>query len=126
MTTPFHRLSRSGHVVRAGVGVWLAAALGIATLVGVAANGPRFYSDDPIAREPESQDASGAQPEDIGLMFELSYNLFVTANHTPSNTRAGNANTIDEVPDSGWFTNRIAAGEVTAAEIARGPNIGAA
>ena len=40
---------------------------------------PRFYSDDPIAREPESRDASGAQPWDIGLMYELSYNLFVTS-----------------------------------------------
>ena len=35
---------------------------------------PRFYSDDPIAKEPDSRDASGVQPWDIGLMYELSYN----------------------------------------------------
>ena len=68
---------------------------------------PRFYSDDPIAREPDSRDASGVQPWDIGLMYELSYNLFVTSGYKPTNTRARNINTIDEVPDSSWFTNRI-------------------
>ncbi len=85
---------------------------------------PRFYSDDPIAREPDSRDASGVQPWDIGLMYELSNNLFVTANYKPSNTRARNINTIDEVPDSSWFTNRIGSTEVSASEVARGPEIG--
>src|SRR5262249_26296092 len=87
---------------------------------------PRFYIDDPIAREPESRDASGAQPVRIGLMFELSYNLFVTANHQPSATRARNVNTIDEVPDSSWFTERIGTGRLTSADIERGPVVGAA
>ena len=45
---------------------------------------PRFYDDDPIAREPEPQDASGAQPWTIGLLFDLSYNLFVTSKYKPS------------------------------------------
>ena len=31
---------------------------------GASTQGPRFYPDDPIAREPESQDASKAQPYD--------------------------------------------------------------
>ena len=38
----------------------------------------KFFSDDPLAREPETQDASGAQPWDIDLFYDLSYNLFVT------------------------------------------------
>ena len=62
----------------------------LAALATVTADGPRFYRDDPITREPESQDASAVQPTDIGLFYELSYNLFVTANHEPSRTRAGN------------------------------------
>ena len=61
---------------------------------------PRFYSDDPIAVEPSSRDASGVEPWDIGLTYELSYNLFVTSKYKPTNTRAGNINTIDEVPNS--------------------------
>ena len=100
-------------------------ALAILTGALVSTAAPRFYSDDPIAREPESRDASGAEPTDIGLMFELSYNLFVTSRHTPSDTRAGNINTIDEVPDSSWFTNRIGAQPLTAEQIARGPVSGA-
>jgi hypothetical protein len=86
---------------------------------------PRFYSDDPIATEPSSRDASEVQPWDIGLTYELAYNLFVTSEYKPTNTRAQNINTIDEVPDSSWFTNRIGSTEVLAAQVARGPQIGA-
>jgi hypothetical protein len=99
----------------------LAIAASLLVLGELSAATKRFYPDDPITREPESRDASGAQPVDIGLMFELSYNLFVAADHVPSNTRAGNVNTIDEVPDSGWFTNRVGARPISASELARGP-----
>jgi hypothetical protein len=108
------------------IACWLRVALVLGTLAAVSADGPRFYDDDPIAREPESQDAAAAQPAEVGLFFEISYNLFVIAKHQPSNTRALNVNTIDEVPDSGWFTNRIGATDITAAAIARGPAMGPA
>jgi hypothetical protein len=86
--------------------------------------GRRFYDDDPLAREPETQDASGAQPWDIELLYDLSYNLFVTPRRPATGVRAQNVNTIDEVPDSSWFTNRIGARELTIAELLRGPNAG--
>jgi len=114
---------QSGRSFRSGV--FLTIALALYALTNVSTVNPRFYDDDPISREPESQDASGAQPEEIGLMFEISYNLFVTANYKPSNTRARNVNTIDEVPDSSWFTNRIGARPITPAEIAVGAATGA-
>ena len=38
--------------------------------------------------------------------------------------RAGNVNTIDEVPDSSWFTNRIGARPVSIDEAVRGPLTG--
>src|SRR5437762_3870109 len=85
-------------------------------------NGQRFYDDDPIAREPESHSAAGAMPLTSELFFEYAYNLFVTARRQPSNTRAGNINTIDEVPDSSWFTNRILAETMTPEQLARGVN----
>ena len=91
--------------------------LGLIALLTVAAaaatastSGRRFYDDDPIAREPESRSAAGAKPLNIELFFEYGYNLFVTASRQPSETRAGNVNTIDEVPTSSWFTDRIGAG----------------
>src|SRR5262249_22677173 len=103
----------------------VAAALGL--LAGaVSTKGLHFYPDDPIAREPESQDASKATLYEIGSMYEMTENLFVTAGYKPSGTRARNINTIDEVPDSNWFTNRIGTAPVTADQIVRGPNVGAA
>jgi hypothetical protein len=79
--------------------------------------GPKFRTDDPLAREPESQDASGAQETEIGLVYNLSYDLFVTAARKPEGVRAQNVNTIDEVPDSSWFTNRIGTHPLTASQI---------
>ena len=101
----------------------LAAAFVVAAGVAATATQLRFYDDDPISREPESQDASGVKPTDVGLFYELAYNLFVTSGHEASNTRAQNLNTIDEVPDSGWFTNRIGTLPVSASDLARGPVI---
>ena len=102
----------------------LVAALGLFASA-VSTKGLHFYPDDPIAREPESQDASKAQPYFIGAIYELTANLFVTAGYKPSGMRAKNINTVDEVPDSNWFTNRIGSTTVTAEELTRGANRGA-
>ena len=103
--------------------VLLAAALGLGGRA-VATQTPRFYPDDPIAREPESQDAGRAARYEIESLYEMTHNLFVTAGYTPSGTRARNLNTIDEVPDSSWFTNRIGSRRITTGEIASGPVAG--
>ena len=84
----------------------------------------KFYADDPLQREPETQDASKAEPWDIGLAPDLLLNLFTTVGDRRTDVRAGNINTADEVPDSSWFTNRIYARTLTLDEIARGPNDG--
>jgi hypothetical protein len=91
----------------------------------VSTSTPAFHHDDPISREPETQDASAAEPWDIGLLYELTYNLAVSSRHVPSNTRAASVNTVDEVADSSWFTNRIGSQTMTADDIERGPNVGA-
>ena len=89
------------------------------------ATSPRFYRDDPIGHEPESQDASRAAPSEIGDLYEMTYNLFAQPRYKPSGHRAENLNTIDEVPDSSWFTNRIGTTALTVDDIVRGPNVGA-
>jgi hypothetical protein len=91
----------------------------------VSTTSPHFYRDDPIAREPESQDASGAAPSEIGQLYEMAYNLIVQPGYKPSGLRAQNLNTVDEVPDSSWFTNRIASRPLTIDELVRGPLVGA-
>lgn len=87
---------------------------------------PRFLSDDPLARDPESGDAAKARRVDIGLTYEMAFNLFVTSQRNPSHVHALNVNTIDEVPDSSWFTNRMLPRTVTSDAIVRGPNTGTA
>ena len=44
----------------------IAVAVLVAGLAGVAAE-QKFYADDPLAREPETADASNAEPWDIDL-----------------------------------------------------------
>jgi hypothetical protein len=116
--------SFASHARRASRAILVIAALAMCAR-GVSTERPHFYPDDPIAREPESQDASNAQPYRMGSMYEMANNLFVTAGYKPSGTRARDINTIDEVPDSSWFTNRIGSTRVTVDDIVRGPNRGA-
>ena len=82
----------------------------------------KFYPDDPIAREPESQDAAGAQEWDIDLFFDLMYGTFATPRMITPGRRAANVNTADEVPDSNWFTNRILARPLSLDQLITGPN----
>ena len=112
------RVRRVAHLVLSG-----SAVAAFATVASM--QGPRFYPDDPIAREPESQNPAKVEPYEQSQMYELMFNLFVNSGHVPSGLRAQNINTIDEVPDSSWFTNRIGARPVTAEEIGRGPAVGA-
>jgi hypothetical protein len=105
---------------------------GLAALVAVAvvclgdtaaSQRPRFLADAPLARIPDTQDASGVRPWDIHLAYDLTHAYFVTSRRTPENVRAGNVNTIDEVPDSSWFTNRVGSRALTLEDIVRGPNV---
>jgi hypothetical protein len=98
--------------------------LGVITLgqEGLRTAQPRFYPDDPLQRDDDSVfDASRAiATEDPG-----SYDFVVNTFSDPGqlvNVRAGNINTIDEVPDSSWFQNRIGRGDTTIATIQRGPD----
>jgi hypothetical protein len=83
--------------------------------------GPKFYSDDPIRVEPETQDASKVAAVKIDLLYDLMLNQFSRPGLAPG-SRAENINTIDEVPDSSWFTNRILARQLSIEELLRGPD----
>ena len=91
---------------------------------GVAGATLRFLDDDPLAREPDTQDAAGVSEWEIDLTIDLAINLFGHPGDPAANVRARNVNTIDEVPDSSWFTNRILARPVTLEELSRGPLTG--
>ena len=93
----------------------------VIAIAGASGAGRKFYDDDPITREPETQDASRVQSREIGLMYDLAPNLFGRPGDAATDVPAQNINTIDEVPDSSWFTNRILARPVSLDEAARGP-----
>jgi hypothetical protein len=101
----------------------LAIAFGALLLADVlTAQAPRFRADDPIAREPDTQDASKVAPWEIDLTFDLAYNLFGNPGDKTPNVPAQNVNTIDEVSDSSWFTNRAGARPLTKEDIELGPD----
>src|SRR6185295_1162096 len=80
------------------------AALAAVLTIASSAAAPRFYDDDPIWQDRDTQDASGMKPLDVDLIVDLTTNLL--ADRAPKAGRALNVNTVDEVPDSSWYTNR--------------------
>jgi hypothetical protein len=96
-----------------------AAAAGASTRPG-ARTAPKFYDDDPIMRVVDTQDASKAAPREISLVYDAVINLFGRPGLSEVG-RAESINTIDEVPDSSWFTNRAGSRPLTTADVLRGP-----
>jgi hypothetical protein len=96
----------------------------VAVLTTTSAATSRFLSDDPLTREPETQDAAGVKEWEIDLIIDLAINLFARPGDGATNVRAKNVNTIDEVPDSNWFTNRIVQRPIAIDELQRGPLTG--
>ncbi len=101
----------------------LAAALLVAALpLAARTAAPTYFPDDPLAVDPESRDAAGVRERDISDPYDFVENTFLKKGDR-TNQRAVNVNTIDEVPDSSWFTNRLGATLLTADDVARGPNV---
>jgi hypothetical protein len=99
---------------------------GLLLAAGAFASGAsaRFLADDPLMREPDSQDAAGVTDWEIDLTIDLATNIFARPGDPTPDVRARNVNTIDEVPDSSWFTNRILARPLALDELSRGPLTG--
>jgi hypothetical protein len=96
-------------------------AIVLASLV-TAANTPRFFPDDPLWVDDDAAfDASGAAPQEDSNGYDFIVNSFRSPGER-RDVRALNVNTLNEVPDSSWFTNRIGRGEMTLAELVRGPD----
>lgn len=83
---------------------------------------PRFYPDDPLAVDNDRViDASGAREIELDNYYDFLENTFGTPGDR-SRVRAVNVNTVDEVPDSSWFENRIGRREIPIADLVRGPD----
>ena len=73
---------------------------------GLMSSSPRFYDDDPVVREVDTKDASDVREKRINLIYHQSKHLFATPGDK-DDRRALNVNTVDEVPNSSWFVDRI-------------------
>jgi hypothetical protein len=97
--------------------------LTLAAAATVAASAPpRFFPDDPIwVDDDKSLDASKTGLVEDSNGYDFVVNTFAGPGEE-RDVRAMNVNTIDEVPDSSWFTNRIGRRQMSIDEIVRGPD----
>lgn len=97
-------------------------ALAVLAATGAWSASPRFYPDDPLWTDDDrALDASGVGEVEDTNGYDFLVNTFGKPGER-RDVRAGNVNTVDEVPDSSWFTNRIGRREMSIAEIVRGPD----
>jgi hypothetical protein len=82
----------------------------------------RFSPADPITVDDDTvHDASAFEEVELSEGFDLIANQFGSPGDQTV-MRALNVNTLDEVPDSSWFTNRIGKRSMPIGEIVRGAN----
>ena len=84
-------------------------------------NGPRrFYPDDPLWQDPDSMEIVPVAEFNLYKDYDFIENTF--GEPTQIEGPAVDVNTLGEVPDSSWFTNRIGRREMSVEEVVRGPN----
>jgi hypothetical protein len=100
----------------------LAMALCVAALTATRViDQPRFFKDDPIwVDDDRAVDAGRVAATRHSEAYDFLDNTFRTAGRV-ENIKALNVNTLDEVPDSSWFTNRLGRRTMALDEIRRGP-----
>jgi len=82
----------------------------------------RFFPDDPIWREPITQNVKNAVRYEPDLAYQTIENLFWRPGDKVVGQRAKNVNTVDEVPDGPYFVNRAGRMRLTPAIVARAAN----
>ncbi len=85
----------------------------------------QFYPDDPLQREPPPLAVKKPLARPINDYYDFFRNTFwppdkeELKHHDPAPSQA--VNTLGEVPDSAWFTNRIGARPLSLEELVAGP-----
>ena len=111
-----------------------AAAAAVVTTPGLSASGPdtgtrtagkKFYPDDPLLREPTPRPVKQVATREVDDIYDFLENMYVTPKHERKEERvphpAGNTNTLGEVPDNTWYTNRNYFHRMSIEELQRGP-----
>jgi hypothetical protein len=104
------------------LGASLVAALAVTAGSVVRSAAPHFYPDDPIwSDDDRAFDASQVVAIEDSNGYDFVVNTFAGPGER-RDVRALNVNTVDEVPDSSWFTNRIGRRDLPVADVVRGPD----
>lgn len=80
----------------------------------------RFYPDDPVWVDDDRRDIPAVTPFDLSKSYEFVNETF--GGSARSFGPALNVNTLGEVPDSSWFTNRLGVRDFSLGEVLRGPD----
>ena len=89
----------------------------------VGAQERKFYPDDPLRVDRDTIDTPEPAEIALGDLYDRFGHIFVELG-SDEWTEAANANTLDEVPDSSWFTNRHGVERMSVEALVRGPNSG--
>jgi hypothetical protein len=104
----------------------VAAALGASTVgaqqatTAKAPESRRFYPDDPLWHDDDMRDIAPVAKDELSKSYDFVHNTF--AKGATMRAPAVNVNTLGDVPDSSWFTNRIGVRDMTIDEVLRGPD----
>lgn len=100
-------------------------ALALLAPVAFSGQGGKFYPDDPLRVDNDKLDVP-QMPEEIELsdLYDRFGHMFHDWGRSPIGAEAANVNTLDEVPDSSWFVNRIGGRDMSLEELRRGSNRG--
>src|SRR3990170_3544013 len=86
-----------------------ASALLLLLLFPLQPSAKKFYNDDPLAKEPQPRSVTTLRNRKVGEASDFIQNSLsqLGERHTKDRLiRARGLNTLDEVPDSSWYTNR--------------------
>ena len=83
----------------------------------------KFLPDDPLFNDSDCNPVNRLEEVEFSKIFNLMVNTFGHPGNE-ERKRAVNINTLGEVPDSSWFTNRMGRAPMSTEELVRGPNTG--
>jgi hypothetical protein len=101
--------------------------LAVFMLAAIAWGAQKFYPDDPLWREPPPRAVAKAHARQVNDYFDFFLNAFFPPDkeeilhYRPGPSQA--VNTLGEVADSTWFTNRIGSRPMETEELVRGPGV---
>jgi hypothetical protein len=122
-------VSRKQHQLNVQRAFWIAA-LAVSGALGQQGfaedHGRKFYADDPLWHEPAPRSVSGIAVRSVDHIYDFLDSSYVTPRRDGKVAKharrpALDVNTLGDVPDSAWYTNRHYARRMSIDELRRGP-----